>query len=229
MSDQSDVPAIEPGEAAQDAATESASPPWGTDFDAERAWKTIQTLRPFEKQAKEFERIQSDEQARAEWLKSLGYELADDEDEDSEEELFEDDDPVKPLNEKLTRLEQWQEKQEAKEMAVQIRTDLDDINKDSDWDLDDEDRQDIVSRAARDPKGFNRDALERAHKAFTERLARAEKRNTEQYRNSKKAPTPPPTGKAGEQAFDRKTATDAQRRKNRTTRIAAALTAQQQE
>src|SRR5688500_13361811 len=114
MVDEPVVPAVEPEEAAQVAATEPAAPPWGDDFDAQRAWETITKLRGFEKQAKEFERIQSDDDARAEWLKSQGYEIADDEPDDSDdEELFEEDDPIAPVRTELEEIKQWKAQQEA--------------------------------------------------------------------------------------------------------------------
>jgi hypothetical protein len=198
MSDDATVPAVEPGEAAQDAATEQASPPWGDDFDAQRAWDTITKLRAFEKPAREFERIKSDEDARAEFLKELGYEFAEDDEPDTpDEELFDDDDPVAPLNEKLTQLEQWKQQQEAKEAAAAIRSDLDTFNEGSDWELDDDDRQAIVARANRqNPNGFGPDELRKAHDWFIARLDRAAEAAVERAKTPKpKAPHVTAAGK----------------------------------
>lgn len=207
MVDDTDVPAVEPEEAAQDAAvTEPAAPPWGDDFDAERAWKTIQNLRGFEKQAKEFERIQSDEDARAEWLKSHGYEIEDaDVDSDDDEELFADeDDVVAPLKSKLEEIEQWKAEQEAEKNAARIRKDLATFNEGSDWDLDDDDREAIVERAARqNPKGFGPDELKKAHAWFIARLDRAAEAAVERAKTpKKKAPHVPAAGQAATEVPD---------------------------
>lgn len=197
MSDDTDVPAVEPDEAAQDAAVqEAASPPWGDDFDPERAWKTITNLRQFEKQAKEFERLQSDESYRDEWVRKH-YSFVEDEPgdaDDSDEVDFEEDDPVKPLTEKLTALEKWQQEREAERVANQIREDLTAINDGSDWELDDYDRELIVANASRDPRGFNRDALERAHKTYIDRLNRAGEVHVERAKKPKPSPSHVPKG-----------------------------------
>jgi hypothetical protein len=206
MSDEPVVPAVEPEEAA-DTAVEPTSPPWGDDFDAQRAWDTIQKLRPFEKQAREFERIKTDEEARAAFIKELGYEFADDDEPDvPEEELFEDDDPVAPLNKKLTELEQWKQQQEAKETANQIRQDLDAIHGDSDWELDDKARRWIVHEASQDPKGFDRAALERAHKDLIDQWEQIAARGVERAKKPK--PKAPHITAAGKPATGTKSITD---------------------
>lgn len=226
MSDQSDVPATEPDEAAQVAAEQQpASPPWGDDFDAQRAWDTITKLRGFEKQAKEFERIQSDEEARTAWLKSQGYEFAEsDEASDSDELEFEDDDaPQQEFRD--PRVDALLEER-ARE---QIKTDLDRFNADSGWELDDDDRRriEVDARLLGGDKGFGPAELEKAHKAYIERLDRAAE--ARQPKPKTPVPTPPSSGRAGEQQFDRKGATSQQRRAERQARIAAMVTAEQQE
>jgi hypothetical protein len=157
--------------------------------------RALEREREERRQAKEeLRRIREDETARAELLKEWGYEV---EEEVPDEELFEDDDPVAPLNEKLTRLEQWQQQQEAKEAAAAIRQDLDSFSEGSDWDLDDDDRQAIVERASRqNPKGFGPDELKKAHEWFTARLDRAAEVAVERAKKPKpKAPHVTAAGK----------------------------------
>lgn len=194
-------------EAAQ-GASETEAPPWGDDFKPEQAWRTITTQREAEKELKErLRRIEEDEETRAELLRKWGYEVTDDEDVSGEEDFeFEDDDQLAPVTAKLGELEQWKADQETKEMAAQIREDLTGIHGESEWDLDDEDRQDIVSRAARDPKGFNRDALERAHKYYIDRWERAATQGVE--RAKKPRPKPSHVTAAGKAATDTKNIVD---------------------
>lgn len=197
MSDQSDVPANEPVEVAQDATVQDAAieHPWGDDFDPERAWKTIQNLRQFEKTAKEFERIQSDETARTEWLRGQGYEVETADADDSEEELFEEDDPVAPVRKDLDELKTWQREREQERINGLIKADLDSYNEDSGWDLDDDDRADIVARATRlNPKGFGPDDLKKAHEAFIARLNRAGENGVEKAKKPKPSPSHVPSG-----------------------------------
>lgn len=199
MSDQSDVPAIEPDEAAQDAAAQepASEHPWGDDFDAQRAWDTITKLRGFEKQAKEFERIQSDEEARAEWLKSQGYEITDDDEEadDPDEEDFEFEDDERPTEVRDPRVDDLL----AERAQTQIRTDLDRFNAESGWELDDDDRRAIEVRARLQggDKGFGPKELEAAHKWFIDRLERAASAGVERAKKPKpKAPHVTRGGKA---------------------------------
>jgi DNA repair exonuclease SbcCD ATPase subunit len=157
--------------------------------------RALEHEREERRQAKEeLRRIREDETTRAELLKEWGYEV---EEEVPDEELFEDDDPVAPLNEKLTRLEQWQQQQEAKEAAAAIRQDLDSFSEGSDWDLDDDDRQAIVERASRqNPNGFGPDELRKAHDWFIARLDRAAEAAVERAKTPKtKAPHVTAAGK----------------------------------
>lgn len=78
MADDPDDLAEEPVETAQEpvepttAEPEAEAHPWGEDFDPERAWNTIQNLRQFEKQAKEYERLRSDPDAIYELARQAG-------------------------------------------------------------------------------------------------------------------------------------------------------------
>lgn len=91
MSEPFDDTAVEPVETAQAAVepTSETPVPWGDDFNAERAWKTITHLRDrekeLEKQAKEFERLQSDPDAFREFVSQRGYELPDEDEPEPDE------------------------------------------------------------------------------------------------------------------------------------------------
>lgn len=124
--------------------------------------RALEREREERRQAKEeLRRIREDETARTELLKEWGYEVEDDAPEDD---LFEDDDPVAPLKSDLDELKQWRAQQEAEKTAAQIRKDLSDIHGENEWALGEDAREWIVYQASRDPKGFDRGALERAHK-----------------------------------------------------------------
>jgi hypothetical protein len=96
--------------------TTTSPPPWGDDFNAERAWQTITHLRGREKElesdARAFKRLQEDEDAFAEYLAARGYELGDSDDgaDDGIEEEYEDDDPrwarLEKAEQKLAEIEQ---------------------------------------------------------------------------------------------------------------------------
>lgn len=116
---------VEPAEQSESVADEAVSsqespPPWGEDFDPQRAWSTIQHQRQreveLEQQVKEFSRLREDPDALNQFLSELGYELADtDEDEDPE---FDPDDPfqkLEALEQKI--LEREQREHEAAEKA----------------------------------------------------------------------------------------------------------------
>lgn len=102
-------------------ATEEA-PPWGDDFDPQRAWNTIQTQRARETQLEQqIKALREDPQALNEFLSELGYELPDDEDDTDEDEFLDedpdDDDEDDPLAARLKALEQKLAEQEQKEAA----------------------------------------------------------------------------------------------------------------
>lgn len=117
-------PVVEPAEQSEVAADEAVPPgdttetppPWGEDFDAARAWSTIQHQRSreteLEQQVKQFERLQSDPEALSEFLEGLGYELAsDDEEDESDDPDFDPDDPVYRLSALEQRIAEREERE----------------------------------------------------------------------------------------------------------------------
>lgn len=112
---------VEPDAAAPEtttAVTEDA-PPWGDDFDPQRAWNTIQTQRARETELEQqFKALREDPKALSEFLSELGYELPDDDD-DTDEDTFLEDDPDEddPLAARLKDLERKLAEREQKESA----------------------------------------------------------------------------------------------------------------
>jgi hypothetical protein len=196
VSEDPTIPADEPVEAAQSAPeTTDAPPPWGEDFDAARAWQTISHLRSreteLEKQAREYERLQSDPDAQKEFLANLGYEV--------EEDDIEDDEPgtnpeVSALKQQLDDLAAWRERREAEERAAAFNADVNRLAEEADVELDDDDREWIAYRASKAQGGFTPEAVQSAFKALYDRdIARAQ-RYGERLKNSKKAPVVSPPG-----------------------------------
>lgn len=184
----------EPSAEAAQGATETETPPWGDDFDASKAWSTITKQRESEKELKEeLRRIREDETARTELLQEWGYELADD-DEDSSEEgdndiEFEDQAPDGEVRDpRVDALLAEREQQ-------RIRTDIDRFNEGSDWELDDDDREQIELRARlKHPKGFGPKELEQAHKWYVERLDAKAQVALERAKKPKPKPPHVPAG-----------------------------------
>lgn len=208
--------AAESAEIAQSAVESEGSPaPWGDDFNPERAWNTITHLRGREKEleseAKQWKQFREDEEFRRQQLSELGYEFEeDDEDDDTDDELA-----AQPAHDpRVDQLiaERAQERYERdlgkfagdRELSTQAK----------DW------IQYTTSRSGNSPE-----ALEKAVHAWVEYedgLRESVKRERP------KPPTPPSTpspGRAGEEQFDRKSASAAQRAAQRRARIAAAYEA----
>lgn len=124
MSDQTE-PAVDPEAQSATEATEqqpeAPSTPWsGEEYQPERAYQTIQHLRGFEKQAREFDRLQNDPQALEQFLTGLGYAV-----EDPSEQQDEFADPTEQLAARLEQLEQSlsarDERDNSEQRAVQVR------------------------------------------------------------------------------------------------------------
>lgn len=200
MPDDPNIPAEQPETTApvDETSTEAAAPeapPWGDDFDPARAWNTIKNLREHEKKAKEFERIQSDEDARREWLTSLGYEIDDGE---NEEEAYEPlDEDTDPIVAQLSELSEWKESKEQEAYEQKRAADwagfgehISNLASEAKMDLSDKDKQRIAVECA-DKNGWPIGPNE-AKKVFDEFMAEREefrKKVIEEFRSSKKAPT----------------------------------------
>lgn len=213
--------AAESAEAAQSAveSVSSSPPPWGDDFNPERAWQTITHLRDREKElesdAKAFKRLQDDEDARRDLLSQWGYEI--DEGQQEEEEELEEETPAPQLDPRVDALIAERAQEAFERDLTKFAGDREVSPQAHDW---------IESQTLKN--GASPEALEKATKAWFEFEDGLTTKARESYLQSKQTPTrPPQPGKAGEAEFDRKAATSTQRRLNREARIAAALEAQQ--
>lgn len=176
-------------------------PPWGDDFDPERAWKTITHLRSREKEletaAKEYERLRSDPDAQAKFLEQLGYELADDDTDEpaGEVDVEDDDEPLDPLEQRLARIEEL-EAQRAQEAQTQrlvtyVEREFDEIGG-----LSDDQRTFVLNHARLLP--FTPDGMpdiKSAHVAYLEHVAALKK----EWAGTKKAASVSPVGTSGTQ------------------------------
>lgn len=228
MSEES-TEAAESAEAAQGAVeTEGSPPPWGDDFNPERAWQTITHLRGREKElegeAKSWKKFQEDEEFRRQQLAGLGYEFEEGEAEQDDDDLDYDEETPK-ADPRVEKLLEWQSQLEQERGQERFSRDLEKFA--GDREVSGRAREWIeiaTSRGGNNPK-----ALEQAVKDWFE----FEDSLLDQGRRSRpKSPTPPSTpgaGKAGEQEFDRRNASTSQRQAQRQARIAAALEASQQQ
>jgi hypothetical protein len=201
MPDTPDIEAAESAEAAQDAVQDDApSHPWGDDFDAERAWNTIQNLRAREKElepvAKAFQRLESGEDIDT--FKALaekhGFEIP--EDDDVSDALYDDDgdgddDPVDP---RLSKVEKWIEEQEARAAKAAFDEHLERLQTENEIELPKPLQEAIYVQSIN--SGFGPKATEAAFNAVKEALAERDKRVVESYLESKKAPHVSATGQS---------------------------------
>jgi hypothetical protein len=191
-------------ETTESAEEEAVVPPWGEDFDAERAWKTITHLRSREKEleaaAKEFDRLKSDPDAQAKFLEQLGYELADDTDTDDADagaDLEDDDEPLDPLEQRLARIEaleaQRAQEQQTQRLVQYVEREFDEIG----GNLSDDQRTFVLNHARLLP--FTPDGMpdiKSAHVAYLEHVAALKK----EWAGTKKAASVSPVGTSGTQA-----------------------------
>lgn len=182
--------------------SQGEQPPWGDDFDAQRAWSTIQNLRGREKEleqaAKEYERLTSDPTAYVDFGTQRGYiDIAPD-DQPAVDEFA---DPQELVAARLEALEQrfqqqGQEAQQAQQIAQieqHVETQLTALDG-----LDESDREWIVNTAvAMPPTADGMPDIKGAHEKFTAwETARQQK-----WAKSKRAPHIGQVGTAGTQAL----------------------------
>ncbi len=205
-------------------------PPWGDDFNPERAWQTITHLRGREKEleadAKNWGRLREDPDYQRQVLADLGFEVEDADDQDDEDEYLDDDDPVAPIRKELSELQQWKAEQAASQARAEFNQHLDRLAGDAKVDLDDDDRDYLLNRSIK--AGFNPQATEAAFTAFVERQKRLEQQAIERYSKSKRSPAAPQSGRSGEQTID-PNATPQQRAAARRERMAATMAAEADE
>lgn len=214
--------------------TTTTPPPWGDDFNPDRAWQTISHLRGIEKEwephVKAHQRLTGGEDPDAfrALAERYGFEIT----EGSPEPEDDDDDPIAPLASKLEQIEQWQQQQQQRESVELFRDDVKALAAEAKVELTEKDYvrlyRDAEQHAATTKKNFDRAAVKEVFDEMVDERKAHEKAVIDRYRKSKDAPAPPPTGRAGEQAFDRKGASPTQRRLNREERLAGIIAAEQQ-
>ena len=193
MSDELDLAAesadatAEPGTPAPD-----APPPWGDDFDADRAWKTISHLRGREKEleseAKRYKALTEDDNALREFLAEKGYELPDD-DEPDPDDFESEDDPLADLRSEVQSIKEFHEAQKAERAVDAFAKHLGELSTGAEIELSDRDKQ-IVFRDALDMGGLTKANTEKAFKAHTEYLRSYESRVRQGWQESKKTTAP---------------------------------------
>jgi hypothetical protein len=215
--------AAEPAETAQGAVESEApiAPPWGDDFNPERAWKTILTQRDREKElesdAKAWKRFREDEEFRRQELAGLGYEL----NEDTDEEEYD-----QPQFVSREEFERWQHEQQAAASAQAFTQDLKELTRERE--LSKHGRELITARFQRgDFSGPDdlKTALDEWY-AYEDSLKESGLRSRPKPPTS---PSPPQPGRAGDAEFDRRSATPAQRKAHREKLLAAQFAAEGQQ
>ena len=207
MPDTPDIEAAESAEAAQDAVPDNPSEnPWGEDFDAPRAWNTVQNLRAREKElepaAKAFSRLESGEDFDT--FKTLaekyGFEVA--EEEPGSDALYDDDDDGDddPVDPRLSKVEKWIEEQEARAAKAAFDEHLERLQTENELELPKPLQEAIYVQSINN--GFGPKATEAAFNAVKEALSERDKRVVESYLESKKAPHVTPAGQSATESID---------------------------
>jgi hypothetical protein len=192
------------------ASVPDAPPPWGDDFNPERAWQTITHLRGREKEleseSKRLKALQEDEDALREFLAEKGFEIAEDESED--EPADEDDvDPVEERLRKIEEAEQTRAERERSDAARQFKSEFDshvnELAEGAGWELDDDDRLVIWAKSSADNNGVPTvQGTEKAVKEFIDRQEQRVQARLESYKTSKKTAAVVPPGKSASQVPD---------------------------
>ncbi len=214
---------LETTDAAQDAVEPDNTPsveesaPWGDDFDANRAWNTIQNLRArekeLEKDAAEYKRLTSDPDAYYEHGTRQGWVELEDTPEEPED--AEPDDA--PWSRDVAELKAWKEQQEQAAALDAFNSDLNKLAGDAEVELSAAQRKLIMVESLNN--GWNQKATAEAFESLKADLEAQEQRAIDRYLASKKAPSPPRAGKAGEAVFD---PTDRDARQRRMAEVAQA-------
>ena len=182
-------------EAVQETEAADDTPPWGDDFQPERAWQTITNLRGREKElepdAKAWKRFREDEEFRNQFLRDeLGFEIVDQEDTDEEDEDYGEDDQGR--DPRVDSLLEWQRQQQAEKEAERFNQDFKEF-------VGDRELSERAERAIRLEAGAGRMSPKDLKEAIDGWVAyedqlRAEARDG--YRQSKKAAHVSRSGKA---------------------------------
>lgn len=184
-----ETPALETADTTSD-----EKPPWGDDFDPQKAWDTIQTQRASEKELKErakradeLEAELQDEQKLLDRLRERGYEVDDDEDPALEDEDGEFRDP------RVDELIAAREREQAEALVSDIQGHVKELAGKQSLELTDRQLRSLTREAL--DAGADPDATERLFGEFVEELKEYDKRAIERYRKSKNTTVPPGGGR----------------------------------
>lgn len=208
MSDQSDAletegtQAAESAETAQGAVdTEGSSPPWGDDFDPQRAYDSLQAARKTEKELKErlrqAESVWEDEQALRDRLQAQGYVFEED---DTEDENLYDDEDTEPADPRVEQHDQWIQQQQERQVLKEFNDDLEAAAKDANVKLTDRERRGILQESL--ANGFTPEATREALTGLIEDRKALRESWQAELKASKQAPHVPSSGQAATQTPD---------------------------
>lgn len=203
----SDVPETPDGAAeatqgvVEHAAPETTTPPWGDDFQPEKAWGTIENLRRREKELEQSERelkaLRSDPDRFREFASQHGYEF---EEEPVEEPVY--DEGYDPVAAKVDALEQKIQQQEIAQTVKAIESHIDELASSAGVKLTARERQLVFQQSVSDGQPISEARTEQTFRDHVEWVKQLRDEGREEFIQSKRAPTPPPTGTSGEPQFD---------------------------
>lgn len=197
---------------------------WEGEWNPDRAKATIERLRGREKELsaieKQWNALQNDDQAFQEFVTQRGFTFEDDE---PEEDAWGPDtqefaDEVNPLDERLSKAEQFIQQQEAERELGAVNAHVNELAQSAGIELSDVERDSLLRAAYAEGTPYKN----LTEKAFQTHLAWRkdfEEKVKKDYLKSKRAPAPPQPGVAGEEAPDPRD------HKGRKARIAARLAA----
>jgi hypothetical protein len=183
------------GQAQQDQSTPVMPDGWTGEFDPARAKATIDRLREFEGQLK---KLESDPQAFAEFAAQHGYEFVDDAEDDETPQWEQQYDETPTEDPRISQMEQQltelQHNREMEQLAAHV------VELTSDANLGEEDQRFLFELASQ--PGYTPQRTEKIVKQHLAAIKAAEERAIENYRSSKRSPSPPLPGTPGEPAPD---------------------------
>lgn len=181
---------------------QSPSPPWGEDFDAERAWSTIQTQRQAEKDLKaqvgEYEALLADPDAL---LSRLGYETVTDEDPQAPAGGEQEYDPLAEIRGQVDQIQGTLAQQQAQEIHRELGDHIDTLLGESDLKLTKKQRAAIAAEAWNDGDPSPAHTAQ-VVKDWADDLAAYRDEAVSGYRKSKRAPRAAPQGQPGSKQID---------------------------
>jgi hypothetical protein len=210
VSDDQERPDEAPADAQGAVQAETSSPPWGDDFDPDRAWKAIQSGRETEKELKERLRAEQsvwdDEDALYQKLSEKYPDWVTDgasEEPVDDDEFEDDDDPrdqeLKELRERQSAHDEWIAEQKNQASIKAYNADVDEVQTAREVEFDEDDRVLIAQKAASytNGGGFTKKELEKAVDWLIARDERIAQARFEKVKSSKRAPHVSAAGKAG--------------------------------